>query len=53
MADCPVCGRPTAPETRPFCSPRCKQVDLNRWLSEVYRVPAETPQNAKDDDTTD
>jgi endogenous inhibitor of DNA gyrase (YacG/DUF329 family) len=36
---CPICGKPSVPEFRPFCSARCKQVDLNRWFSESYRVP--------------
>jgi endogenous inhibitor of DNA gyrase (YacG/DUF329 family) len=27
------------PETRPFCSPRCKKVDLHNWLEGVYRLP--------------
>jgi len=38
-AKCPICGKPVQAEFRPFCSARCKQVDLNRWLSETYRVP--------------
>jgi endogenous inhibitor of DNA gyrase (YacG/DUF329 family) len=38
-AKCPICGKPSKPELRPFCSARCKQVDLNRWFSESYRVP--------------
>lgn len=38
---CPICGRPAeTPKYRPFCSARCKQVDLSRWLGEVYRVRA-------------
>jgi endogenous inhibitor of DNA gyrase (YacG/DUF329 family) len=37
---CPECGRPTARETYPFCSTRCKNVDLNRWLSGAYAIPA-------------
>jgi endogenous inhibitor of DNA gyrase (YacG/DUF329 family) len=38
---CPICGRPMVdPAHRPFCSARCRQVDLSRWLGEVYRVPA-------------
>ena len=37
---CPICGRPTAPDHRPFCSARCRQVDLGRWLGEAYRIPA-------------
>ena len=36
---CPICGKPAAAELRPFCSRRCADVDLNRWLSGVYAVP--------------
>ncbi len=36
---CPICGKPVAREFRPFCSRRCADVDLNRWLSGVYAVP--------------
>jgi endogenous inhibitor of DNA gyrase (YacG/DUF329 family) len=37
---CPICGEPARePAQRPFCSARCRQIDLNRWLGEVYRVP--------------
>ncbi|HOM18525.1 MAG TPA: DNA gyrase inhibitor YacG [Thermoguttaceae bacterium] len=39
---CPVCGRPVDPATTPampFCSDRCRQIDLARWLGERYRVP--------------
>jgi endogenous inhibitor of DNA gyrase (YacG/DUF329 family) len=42
---CPICGKPAIAASRPFCSERCRDVDLNRWLSDSYRVPA-----AKDDD---
>ncbi|MCR0981845.1 DNA gyrase inhibitor YacG [Roseomonas populi] len=38
---CPICGRPSQPATRPFCSPRCRAVDLGRWLGETYAVPGE------------
>ena len=38
-AKCPICGKPTAQPHRPFCSKRCADVDLNRWLSGVYAVP--------------
>lgn len=37
---CPICGRLAAAETRPFCSQRCADIDLGRWLGEVYRAPA-------------
>ena len=36
---CPICGKPTQAATRPFCSKRCRDVDLNRWLSGTYVVP--------------
>jgi uncharacterized protein len=36
---CPICGKPAVPEFRAFCSRRCADVDLNRWLSGVYAVP--------------
>lgn len=35
---CPICGKPVAPEHKPFCSMRCANVDLNRWLSNCYTV---------------
>ncbi len=37
---CPICGRPGAEPVLPFCSPRCRDVDLNRWLSGSYVIPA-------------
>ena len=40
---CPTCGKPAAfsPENpwRPFCSERCRSVDLGAWASEAYRIP--------------
>ena len=36
---CPICAKPAADGFRPFCSKRCRDVDLNRWLSGVYAVP--------------
>ncbi|HBF56755.1 MAG TPA: DNA gyrase inhibitor YacG, partial [Afipia sp.] len=30
---CPICGKPQVEASRPFCSERCRDVDLNRWLS--------------------
>jgi endogenous inhibitor of DNA gyrase (YacG/DUF329 family) len=42
---CPRCGTatPFSPENkwRPFCSERCKMIDLGAWASEAYRTPAE------------
>ena len=36
---CPECGKPASGATLPFCSPRCRDVDLNRWLSGTYVIP--------------
>jgi len=41
---CPICRAPARAETRPFCSRRCANIDLLRWLGGSYRVPTdETP----------
>ena len=46
-AKCPICGRPPEGKYKPFCSHRCAEVDLSRWLGEVYRVPTdEKPEDA-------
>jgi uncharacterized protein len=37
---CPICRKPAVERFRPFCSKRCADVDLNRWLSDIYAVPA-------------
>jgi uncharacterized protein len=37
---CPICGKPTVQTYRPFCSRRCADVDLHRWFSGSYAVPA-------------
>lgn len=48
---CPECGRPSARETYPFCSRRCKDVDLNRWLSGAYAIPVAEPDESSDDES--
>jgi endogenous inhibitor of DNA gyrase (YacG/DUF329 family) len=47
LKPCPICSKPVVENFRPFCSRRCANVDLNRWLSGVYAVPA------KDDEDED
>ncbi|THD72534.1 MAG: DNA gyrase inhibitor YacG [Bradyrhizobium sp.] len=37
---CPICGKAAKEASRPFCSERCRAVDLNRWLSNSYAIPA-------------
>jgi endogenous inhibitor of DNA gyrase (YacG/DUF329 family) len=39
MRRCPICGKLEVAASRPFCSERCRDVDLNRWLSGSYAIP--------------
>jgi hypothetical protein len=39
---CPICGKPQVHAFRPFCSRRCADVDLARWLGGRYTIPAES-----------
>lgn len=36
---CPICGKPSSSDRPPFCSTRCADVDLNRWLKGAYAIP--------------
>jgi endogenous inhibitor of DNA gyrase (YacG/DUF329 family) len=51
---CAVCGKPQDPTYKPFCSKRCADVDLNRWLSGRYAIPVvedkETPEEESSED---
>ena len=51
-AKCPVCARPVDHKYRPFCSKRCADVDLGRWLKESYRVPTDEGPAEEDDGTS-
>lgn len=46
---CPVCARETEAKFRPFCSKRCADVDLAKWLTGAYAIPVEAVD--EDDDT--
>lgn len=53
---CPICGKPAVHKYRPFCSARCADIDLNRWLGGIYAVPAEEepdPEEGQDGPTKD
>jgi endogenous inhibitor of DNA gyrase (YacG/DUF329 family) len=39
---CPICQKPSIADYRPFCSKRCADVDLARWLGGTYVIPAES-----------
>lgn len=47
---CPICGKPSRPrgQGHPFCSDRCRQVDLARWFTGQYAVPAEEEEPDED-----
>ncbi|WP_116600066.1 DNA gyrase inhibitor YacG [Primorskyibacter marinus] len=41
--NCPICEKPTDPAYRPFCSKRCADVDLAKWLTGSYAIPSTDP----------
>ena len=47
-APCAICGKPQSQANKPFCSPRCADIDLGRWLKGSYAIPA-----VEDDDDED
>jgi len=49
-APCPICRKPAKPEYRPFCSKRCADVDLQRWFTGAYVVPAVEDENGPADE---
>ena len=49
---CPICGRATETDYRPFCSRRCADVDLSRWLRGTYAIPAR-PDDDEDGESTE
>jgi hypothetical protein len=40
-AKCPICQKPSAPKYKPFCSKRCSDIDLGRWLKGSYVLPGD------------
>jgi hypothetical protein len=61
LVNCPVCGKAAPFDAsnpfRPFCSERCKLIDLGQWANEAYRVPTaegpESPDGTSGSDTPD
>ena len=43
MSKCPICETPTVQKYRPFCSKRCADVDLGKWMTGAYALPSEEP----------
>jgi endogenous inhibitor of DNA gyrase (YacG/DUF329 family) len=44
---CPICKSETAARYRPFCSRRCADIDLGRWVTGAYAVPSSDPEDAE------
>jgi len=55
VVKCPSCSKPVvwgaAATYKPFCSDRCRLLDLGAWASEKYAIPAATPPDLDDFDT--
>lgn len=49
---CPICKKPAELDYKPFCSRRCQQVDLHRWMEGVYSIPLQEKEgeSQKDDE---
>ena len=45
---CPICSEDSNAKYRPFCSKRCADIDLGRWLSGGYAIPSDNPEDAED-----
>jgi endogenous inhibitor of DNA gyrase (YacG/DUF329 family) len=45
---CPECSRPSTRESYPFCSERCRNLDLSRWLSGSYAIPVTDDESKAD-----
>ena len=45
---CPICGKPAKAKVAPFCSSRCADIDLTRWLAGVYAIPARDDGDAEE-----
>ena len=50
MAPCPICKRVSTLKYKPFCSKRCADLDLHRWMGGAYAVPGEDGGDKNDDD---
>ncbi|WP_422033523.1 DNA gyrase inhibitor YacG [Roseovarius sp.] len=44
---CPICAKPSDTRYRPFCSKRCADIDLGKWIRGDYAVPSEDPEDAE------
>jgi endogenous inhibitor of DNA gyrase (YacG/DUF329 family) len=49
-ASCSICGKPMVRAYRPFCSARCRDIDLSRWLHGVYRIETDEDPDGEQND---
>ncbi|MCZ4344488.1 DNA gyrase inhibitor YacG [Devosia neptuniae] len=49
---CPICSKPAVEAFKPFCSKRCADVDLNRWLTGGYVIPARDDEPMSENDNS-
>ena len=52
LRKCPICRRAAVEAFKPFCSKRCADVDLNRWLTGSYVIPARDDEEPGDNDNS-
>ena len=50
---CAICGKPTVRAYHPFCSRRCADIDLSKWLSGSYAIPAVEAEGERDSEASD
>ncbi|MEX0277277.1 MAG: DNA gyrase inhibitor YacG [Ruegeria sp.] len=50
---CPICGENTVPTYRPFCSKRCADLDLAKWLNGSYAIPSQREEDVETEDDVD
>lgn len=50
---CPICSKPSVQKFHPFCSARCSDIDLNRWLSGSYVIPGPSVTDADNPEGSD
>jgi endogenous inhibitor of DNA gyrase (YacG/DUF329 family) len=48
---CAICGKPVDPAYKPFCSKRCANLDLHRWLNGSYVIAGESAEDHLDDES--
>jgi endogenous inhibitor of DNA gyrase (YacG/DUF329 family) len=49
LKPCPICGKPRDSKYAPFCSARCSDIDLGRWLKGSYVIPGRPPSEDGDE----